>query len=212
MAMRQEELAELAAQELRAAPRFTLMLRAAKLVTPVGEFLCVLRDASATGFKAKLFHPLPDVDGYELELGSGERFAVEPVWQADGHAGFRFSDGSIDVHALIEEAGEFPKRHIRLALTLPVAIEAAGESRAAELRNLSQNGAAIEIELGLALGQLVRFKADGLPPLDGRVRWRRGKAHGLVFQQGFRLDQLAELAARLQLAGAGPAPAMAAAR
>lgn len=208
MATRQDDEAELAAQEMRAAPRFTLMLRAAKLATDEGEFLCVLRDVSASGFKAKLFHPLPDAGRFELELGSGERFIVEPVWERDGHAGFRFVGGPIDVHALVEEAGPFPKRHIRLALDLPVLIEAGGLRHSAVLRNLSQHGALIEIEPGLALGQLVCFKAKGLPELDGRVRWRRGKAHGLVFQQGFRLDQLAELAARLQLAPGQAAPAI----
>jgi hypothetical protein len=56
-----------------------------------------------------------------------------------------------------------------------------------------------EVEPGFALGQLVRIEAEGLPVLHARVRWRRGRNHGLVFHQGFSLGQLAELAARLQL-------------
>ena len=34
--------------EERAAPRFTLLIRAAKLVAPQGQFVCVIRDVSST--------------------------------------------------------------------------------------------------------------------------------------------------------------------
>jgi len=43
-----------AGAELRAAPRFTLLIRAAKLIADGREFLCIIRDASATGLKPKL--------------------------------------------------------------------------------------------------------------------------------------------------------------
>lgn len=46
-------------QDHRAAPRFTLLLRMAKLVCGPAEFLCIVRDVSETGASVKLFHPLP---------------------------------------------------------------------------------------------------------------------------------------------------------
>lgn len=192
--------------EQRGEPRVRLLLRAGKLISEQGEFLCVLRDASARGIKARVFHELP-LGLYELELGSGARYRVEPVWQDAGHAGFRFAEGPADIAALVDEAGPFPKRQIRLALnpplTLCIALGAA--SLPACLRDISLHGARIEVEPGLAIGQLVRIEGEGLPPLHARVRWRRGKAHGLVFHQGFQLEALAELAARLQLGRlAGP--------
>lgn len=186
--------------DLRAAQRFALMLRAGKLICDGQEFLCVLRDASASGFKARLFHPLPQGSTYELELGNGNRFAAEPVWERDGHAGFRFCAGEIDVHSLLEETSPYPRRLIRLRLQLPVTVEAHGVVRAAVLRDLSQQGALIESETVLALRQPLLIEARGLPPLAGRVRWRRGTAHGVVFHTGFRLDELAALTARLQTA------------
>ena len=45
--------------EQRTAPRFTLLIRAAKLIGPEGEYLCVVRDASESGVSVRLFHPLP---------------------------------------------------------------------------------------------------------------------------------------------------------
>lgn len=187
--------------EQRAARRYALMLRAGKLICDGQEFLCILRDASATGFKARLFHSLPKGGAYELELGNGTRYAVEPVWENDNHAGFRFCGGTVDVHALLEEASPYPRRQIRLKLQLPVLVEAHGVARCAQLRDLSQHGALIESDVVLALRLPLLIEARGLPPLPGRVRWRRGTSHGVVFHTGFRLDELAALAARLQLAG-----------
>ncbi|HNJ47227.1 MAG TPA: PilZ domain-containing protein [Novosphingobium sp.] len=200
---------EAANDELRAAPRYALMLRAGKLIAPTGEFLCILRDASETGVKAKLFHDLPAGDGFELELGNGERYPVEAVWQREGHAGFRFADGPIDIQALVDERGNFPRRQIRLKVNpaLDVLVHAGGLARAGRLVDLSLNGVAIECDPPLALRQLVRVEADGLGRLFGRVRWRRGAAHGVILQETFRLDQLAALVARLQLGAPGSAKA-----
>ena len=54
--------------EFRTEPRISLMLRAAKLAGSKGEFLCILRDVSATGLKARLFHPLPSDSPFTIEL------------------------------------------------------------------------------------------------------------------------------------------------
>lgn len=189
-----------AGSELRAAPRFSLMLRAGKLVSEAGEFLCILRDVSQTGFRARLFHALPAVGQYHLELGNGERFAVEPVWEEGDHAGFRFTDEPVNVQALVEETSRHPRRQLRLRVQppLPVMIVADGVSRPARLLNLSQNGVAIEIEESLALRQPVQLEASGMSRSHGRVLWRRGKLHGIVLQEGFRMDELARLVVRLQ--------------
>ena len=191
----------------RGGQRYTLILRAGKLVCPLGEFLCVLRDVSNKGLKARLFHPLPPADRFELELGGGERFAVEPVWSRGRDAGFRFAGGPIDVHTLLAEAGPFPKRHIRLRIAreLPVRLQVGAEALAGRVIDISQHGAQVDLPSVLPLGQKLRFEAGGFPVLQGRVRWRRGKCHGLVFQQGFRLDALAALVAGLQLPTSGPA-------
>lgn len=186
------------AAELRTAPRISLVLRAAKLLCPLGEFLCILRDVSASGIKARLFHQLPDLQSFELELGNGERFRVELVWQRDDHAGFQFLGGEVDLARLIDEGGPFPKRQLRLKLDLPIDVCSNGAVVVGRLHDLSQHGALIELDRALALRQLVRVSGSALPSRHARVRWRRGKAHGLVFHEGFRLDELAQLVAALQ--------------
>lgn len=182
----------------RAARRVALLLRAGKLVSEAGEFLCILRDASTGGLKARLFHELPPAQRFAVELANGQRFPIELVWQRDGHAGFRFLDGPIDVHALTDESSVFPKRNIRLRVSVPVSVHVGEERHGGLLRDLSQNGAQIDIEPGLAIGQQVSLAVEGLPRLVARVRWRRGTAHGVIFQRGFRLDELAALIGRLR--------------
>ena len=149
----------------------------------------------------RLFHDLPVDQGCELELNGGARYRLERVWQRDDHAGFRFAESSIDIHHLIEEAGPFPKRHIRLRLKHPVPLL------------LSSNGVTLPAQMSdiaawrsrrtrPAHGHwaAVAARRTSLSALHARVLWRRGKLHGLVFQEGFRLDALAELAGRIQLA------------
>lgn len=184
--------------ELRTAPRFALMLRAGKLVSPAGEYLCVLRDISATGIKARLFHSLSPGEKFKLELGNGELHRLEQVWQRENHAGFRFAKGPVDVSSLLDEAGLFPKRQIRLRLQLPVLVSADSASGLGRLHDISQQGALIESPSPLAIGERVRLEAAGLPKIYAKVRWRRVLAHGLVFEQVFRLDELARLAAEVQ--------------
>ena len=172
-----------AAPDQRAAQRFTLLLRVGKLVTDHGEFLCVLRDVSDRGLKARLFHELTVGETCVLELAGGERHRLERIWQRESYAGFRFADGPVAVSQLIEEAGPFPKRHVRLQLIrpIPVLLNAEGLSLPAQLTDISQHGAAVKLDQRLALGRQLRIEALLLPALHARVRWRRGGLHGVVF-------------------------------
>lgn len=182
----------------REARRVALLLKVGKLVCEDGEFLCILRDASNGGVKARVFHALPEGQAFSLELSNGEAYPVELVWQRDDHAGFRFVEQKADVVGLVDEISPFPKRGIRVRLEVPVNVRGGENERAGVLLDLSQHGARIEIDPILAIGEQVTLTVRGLPELVARVRWRRRVAHGVIFQRGFRLDELAALAARLQ--------------
>lgn len=203
--MAEADLHDWTSAELRAAPRISLMLRAAKLVSPAGEFLCILRDVSATGLKARLFHPLPAEGPFALELGTDARHAIEVVWERDRHAGFRFANPPIDLSALVEESGQFPKRQLRLAVDYPITLTSRQIEYPARLKNLSQHGALITLEEPLALRQPVELRGGLFPLRHARVRWRNGDAYGLVFIEGFLLDELAQLVAKLQNSSRSPA-------
>jgi hypothetical protein len=184
-------------EELRSAPRFTLLIRSAKLICDSGEYLCVIRDVSASGVRLRIFHALPPSRSYKLELSTGDRFEVERVWESKDHAGFRFADW-IDVHGFIAEASPYRKRALRLRLDFPAAIATDGGVAGVTVRDLSREGARIETTMPLAIRQKVKLTGDGLPPIIANVCWRSTTAYGLVFQQVFTFEELARLAVRLQ--------------
>ena len=186
--------------ELRGADRYALMIRGAKLVSESGQYLCIIRDVSETGVRLRLFHTLPPAPQLALELANGDFFFIERVWERDEEAGFRFA-APIDIHAFMEEPSPYPRRPLRLRIRLDALIFTGDTARDAVLLDLSQYGARVETPRPLAIGQMLKLEAAGLPPLFARVCWRLNPQHGLVFQQTFAFDRLARVAGGLQGCG-----------
>lgn len=185
----------------RAAPRFTLLIRAAKLVSAQGEFVCVIRDVSETGVSVRLFHALPGCTAFALHMPAGAVYEVTSVWQRDKEAGFAFAE-TVEVQKLVNESAEYPKRGLRLGLCFPVIVNTLTGRFDAVVENLSQQGARISCNALLAIDQSVRVEAPGLVGetrnVRAKVRWRRDHHYGLVFDDTFTLGDFARLAARLQ--------------
>lgn len=177
--------------------RYALLLRSAKLVTRDGEFVCLLRDVSSGGAKARLFHPLASTEGLHLQLANGDSFAARLVWENDLNVGLQF-EKPVDVRRLLRKAEPHGKRPIRLKMAAPASVVVDGISYSALLKDLSQQGAQIECSTHLAIDQQIRFEVRTLPAIYAKVRWRRDAAVGLVFEQVFRLDEFARKAAELQ--------------
>lgn len=189
-----------AGAEQRAAPRFTLLIRVAKLVADGREFLCIIRDASATGLKIRLFAPLPAHELLEVELGNGNRYPAEIVWNEGEYAGLRFAH-QVDVERLLDESqGTFPKRQVRLRIALDAILHSGGEAVRIAFHDISQQGACIESDKWLLMNELVRVDTGILPPIFAKVRWRSHPRYGVVFEQTFKLDELARICAPLQAA------------
>lgn len=150
----------------RVAPRFTLLIRAATLVSAQGEFVCVIRDVSETGVSVRLFHALPGCYEFELHMPAGAVYQIVRVWNRDNEAGFAFAQ-PVDVAQLINESGNYPKRGLRLALCFPVRVSTLAQTCEAVVENLSQKGARIECDALLAIDQTVRIEA---PDLAGVLR------------------------------------------
>ncbi len=184
-------------EDMRGAQRFTLLIRTAKLVSDSGEFLCIIRDVSATGLRLRLFHQLPADGRMALELANGEIYFIERVWERDSHAGFRFAT-PIAVETFIAEVSPYPRRQPRLRVQFPAVLSSDGQASVATVRDLSPQGAGIETSRYLAIGQRVKLEGEGFPATIAKVCWRSGADYGLVFEQVFTLEGLAVLAARLQ--------------
>lgn len=183
--------------EQRGAPRSSLMMRVAKLICGTREYVCVVRDVSATGVKVRLFHQPPLNVRVALELANGERHAMQRVWAHDFEAGFRF-DEEIVVARFMAEPSSHPRRPIRLNFTRGASVVIGEQPIAAIIRNLSQEGACLELAAPLAIRQRISITIDGLPQRAASVRWRRDNAYGLVFQDKLTLDGLAAFALECQ--------------
>ena len=187
------------ATEKRAAPRFTLLIRTAKLIAPGGEFFCVVRDASSDEMSARVFLPVPVPEDTPLivEFGNGERLPVIKIWQDGDVAGFRFVE-SVAIDRLLADAPEgLRKRSVRLRLALPVTLTVAGRSIPATYRDISQHGACLHCEERLPVNARIELASAILPSLEAHVRWRRAPLYGVIFTQAFRFDDLARLTASL---------------
>lgn len=199
--------------DMRSAPRFTLLIRVAKLTLDDVEVLCILRDASATGAKVRLFAPLPPHHRLVLELANGEQFPAKVVWQAGDNAGLQF-DEPVAVERLIDEVGTGSgRRQVRLRVNLEGVLHSGGEAVPVRFHDLSQQGAHVSGEKWLLVNELVRVETPGGPQggraIYAKVRWRNHPNYGLVFEQTFRLEELARFVAALQDPGgrdAKPAP------
>ncbi|MEO5587126.1 MAG: PilZ domain-containing protein [Novosphingobium sp.] len=191
--------------DLREAPRFSLIIRSAKLVCESGEYLCVVRDISATGARLRLFHEPPPERHVFLELSNGDRHVMERVWVADGHAGFRIAQ-PIDVNVFLVEPSPFPKRPIRLRIQRPAVLTVGGVRHPATLIDLSQKGARITADCHLAVFQQIVLDIPGIGAIPAKVRWRGKGGYGLVLEHTFRLDDLASFAFDLQNSGTSTEP------
>jgi len=185
-----------AGTDARAEVRHSLLIRPAKIICGPRELPCVIRDVSENGISVRSFVPLPDADSFELELLSGERYDLEPVWAEELAAGFRFV-GEVDLEQILTGKGKYPPRPVRLTLQVPALMKADGLSHPVTLANISQHGAQIECSQPLAVHQKVQIKSDCVPRLDALVRWRRGNFYGLVFEQTFQLKELSDVAVRI---------------
>ena len=184
-------------EDMRAAPRFSLMLRTAKLIARDGEYVCIVRDVSQTGTKLRLFHAPPPDEFLLLELGNGSIYPVQSVWRHEGHAGFRFA-APVNVAEFMEEPCDYPRRQIRLRLSRPARLTADGQAISISLLNLSQQGMGFESAIDLPVGQRVKVEVQGLPARIGNVCWRRKQRHGVACQQAFTLEELARFMLAMQ--------------
>ena len=183
--------------EQRGAPRYTSLIRSAKLVCGQGEFLCVIRDVSATGISLRTFHALPEEPTIALELQNGETYEIRETRRKDREASYQF-DRPVTVERLIHETWNFPKRQLRLNIAIPLELSSLTDRGAAETVNLSQQGARVSCQASFAIDQAIRVTGPNFPETRAKVRWRKDGHYGLVFENTFSLREFSLMAAAVQ--------------
>jgi len=181
--------------------RHNLFIRAGKLVSPHGEFVCVVRDVSETGVGIRLFHAPPSGDSIELHMPDGGVYEIRQMRHEGNHVGYEFVN-AIRLSDFLDENPEFPKRGLRLNLFFPVKVRSLGGLKEGVVENLSQHGARFSCEGFYAIDQslFVECPEDDVRfgEVGAKVRWRRDSEYGVVFENTLSLEEFAKLAAELQ--------------
>jgi hypothetical protein len=172
-------------------PRYTLLLRTAKLIADGAEHLCIPRNLSGNDVTLQLFQPRPTAVRYELETASGIRYPLEPAWSEGELEAFKFltDDGLLTLSddLRIDDASHA----IRLQRQVNGVLRIDGKTIDISFINLSQHGACIECSRRLKLLEFVRIRIDELPEIFAKVLWRQHNLYGLIFEQSYRFEELA---------------------
>lgn len=185
--------APFAVEEPFTSGHFTLLMRVAKLVGTTAEFICVVRELSATEVKLRIFHALPE-NRFALELPGGDFYFVEKLWERESEAGFRFS-APIDIDTFVSEASPYATRQVRLRTSLAAAMSLGEATSPVLIRDLSQEGARLEASVSLGLYQRLTIDAEAFAvPMIGTIHWKSNRQYGVLFQRAFGLGELARIA------------------
>ena len=184
--------------EHRVAPRYTLLIRTAKLISASGEYplrhsRCVIHRGQHSHFPCLAAGRTADA-----RTAQWRSAPIERVWEKEGSAGFRFPV-SVDIDRLLNNQGRFPKRRCGSSCNCRHWFPATGAPPGVVIHNISQQGAQIESpllsrarpETAARGGQSARASRRGCAGASGTQ-------YGLVFDDTFQFSELAKLAAQLQ--------------
>lgn len=92
--------------------------------------------------------------------------------------------------ACAKRAGSMQPREQRSDIVRVAGLYVADLKRQAFVRNLSRSGLMLETSLAPPVGEAVTVKMDGLAPVSGQVRWRRGGIAGIEFDQPLSVGEM----------------------
>jgi hypothetical protein len=186
-----------AGSDRRHGDRHVAVMRVAILHTAHGEELCLVRNISDDGLKARIWSDLNVGDPLTAEFKSGDNVSGTVVWRREDHIGVQFTE--TQDHAAILSGDEdppagFQPRAPRVHLETPGRIRVGARYHRVMLSDISQGGAKVRLgppdrweegapSLVLTLG--------GLPPIDGTLRWHDAEVAGITFNTKIPLDTLA---------------------
>jgi hypothetical protein len=174
----------------RNASRFSLLWRVAKLACDGDEQYCIIRDASTTGLKVKLFAPLRHGGQLDVELANGERHPARCVWADGDSVGLQFLE-PIALDRLTDPAGDSGRRrHPRLRRALDGVLHLGETTADISFHDISPHGAAFKTDKLLLIDELVMIETGIFPTIYAKVRWRDHPHYGVIFEQNVQLETL----------------------
>lgn len=157
------------------------------------RLVCSIRKISAGGAVLHVDQPVEPGERLDLELMTGEQLGGTVAWRRGSEVGLKF-DAPIDVFAVIaqdivSQPGE-RRRMPRVELSVQALLETAAGTELVTTRDISQGGMKIDMPFALVPDEHILVTLDGLPPIQGVVRWSAGQVAGIAFLPELRWQEL----------------------
>jgi hypothetical protein len=179
--------------ERREGERYVTILRVGVLVIDGRRELCLIRNVSAGGLMAHVYSPVRPGQRVVVELKSNQQIEGEVEWVRDADAGIAF-DVKVDISQLLAtpavlENGWRP-RLPRVEIDRLATLRVGARTYWVHTRDVSQGGVKIETDLPLDTGTEVMVTLENLRPLAATVRWQKGRACGIAFNDLLPFEEL----------------------
>jgi len=176
--------------EAREDHRYRTVLQAARLICETAQSLCVVRDISQSGMKARVFGTVITNERVCVEFKGGRTAFATTKWVEDRLAGFEF-DEAVDLTTIFAAARPgFAFRSPRLEVAA-FATMCVGRSRLSlPIADISVSGIRLFGGEYFMRNEDVGIDIDGLEKREGTVLWKRHGHIGVVFEQQLSLEAL----------------------
>jgi hypothetical protein len=175
--------------------RHMSVFRVGKLITSAGQELCLIRNISSGGLMAHIYSAHVADERVEIELKAGRTVKGTVVWARDKKIGVQF-DEKIDVAEVLapqpnDAKPDMVARAPRLDIRRRGRLRLGAHYQLIELHDISQGGAKISPAGDAKADDEVILLLEGLPPLQGIVRWSHNDMAGITFKTSIPFEQLA---------------------
>ena len=179
--------------ERRESERYVTILRVGVLVIEGRRELCLIRNISAGGLMAHVYSPVRPGQRVIVELKSNQQIEGEVEWVRDADAGIAFDD-KVDVAQLLSNPtvldNGWRPRLPRVEIDRLATLRVGARTYWVHTRDISQGGVKIVTDQPLETDAEVVVTLENFRPLAGTVRWQKGRACGIAFNDLLKFEEL----------------------
>ena len=179
--------------ERREGERYVTILRVGVLVIDGRRELCLVRNISAGGLMAHVYSPVQPGQRVVVELKSNQQIEGKVEWVRDADAGIAF-DSKVDVTQLLANPAVLDNgwrpRLPRVEIDRLATLRVGARTYWVHTSDVSQGGVKIDTDQPLDVGTEVVITLENLRPLAGTVRWQKGRACGIAFNNLLPFEEL----------------------
>ena len=179
--------------ERREGERYVTILRVGVLIVDGQRELCLIRNISAGGLMAHVYSAVQPGQRVVVELKTSQQIEGFVQWVRDSDAGIAF-DTRVDISQLLANPAVLDNgwrpRLPRVEIDRLATLRVGARTYWVHTRDVSQGGVKIDTDQPLDTGAAVVITLENLRPLAGTVRWQKGRACGIAFNDLLPFEEL----------------------